>query len=254
MTAQELSERLLAIACAFQTIELLQLRAIWSDTGVWRWETLRKEYRFPPDLIFNARGFYLLLLARLLCSLAVCAVPSGVFLGVLFFSTWAISVRWRGTFNGGSDSMTTQIALALWIARLFESTPWITHACLAYIAVQVTASYFISGCVKFKNADWRNGKELPRILRTPGYDSAPAWILRLFEKHGVALAASLSVIPFELAFPLAWTSPRICLVFIAFAIVFHLACFWLFGLNRFVFAWLAAYPALYSLTHQASKR
>jgi hypothetical protein len=251
MTMQEVSEKFLAIACVFQTIELLQLRPVWSDTGVWRWQTLRKEHSPPLDLLFGARGFQLVLWSRLLCALAICITPPyELLLGVLFLTTWAIAVRWRGTFNGGSDSMTLQVALALWLARLFETIPGVSRACLAYIAVQVTASYFISGYVKLKNPDWRNGKALPLFLRTPGYDSAPAWLRDLFDRHGLAVIASLSVIAFECAFPLAWISPKICLAFVALAAVFHLANFWLFGLNRFVFVWLAAYPALYFWSHR----
>ena len=54
-----------------------------------------------------------------------------------------------------------------------------------------------------------------------------------------------SVIGFECLFPLAWFDPRLCLLLMAAGAGFHLLNSYVFGLNRFLFAWLAAYPALW---------
>ena len=247
------SERLLALAIVLQSVELLQIRNTWSDTGIWRWSTLRKEHlHFPKYLLFSMdailseRGFSCLVWTQLLSSLVVWISPTNsTILGLIFLSTWLISIRWRGTFNGGSDSMTAIIALSLWIAQANVNTPWVVRMCLGYIAVQTTLSYVIAGWVKLRNPTWRSGQALPQFIRTPGYDSPVPWIRNFLDRKIIALFAGWIVIAFECMFPLAWTGPRACLGILALSFVFHLVNYWVFGLNRFVFAWAAAYPALY---------
>jgi hypothetical protein len=248
-----LSERLLAVAIFFQTLEFLLIQKSWSEQGIWRWSTLRQDHiSFPKsvlwffDLTLSSKGFLVLLLLRLAACISVWTLPPHpVVIGILFFSTWLISIRWRGTFNGGSDSMTAIVTLSLWIGRSFSDTPWIVRASLGYIAVQLTASYLIAGWVKLKNPLWRNGTALPVFFNTPGYDSPPEWLRKLLDRPTMTTLAAWSIILFECAFPLAWLSPETCIGILGIAFVFHLMNFWIFGLNRFVFAWLAAYPALY---------
>src|ERR1700759_3857480 len=42
------SERALGLSLLLQTIELLQIRAVMSEQGVWRWSILRAEQRELP--------------------------------------------------------------------------------------------------------------------------------------------------------------------------------------------------------------
>jgi hypothetical protein len=56
--------------------------------------------------------------------------------------------------------------------------------------------------------------------------------------------ASWAVMIFECLFPLALVNTQSCLAFMSVAILFHLSNFYLFGLNRFLLSWAAAYPAL----------
>ena len=53
-----------------------------------------------------------------------------------------------------------------------------------------------------------------------------------------------AVMVFELVFPLALFSQPALFIALGLAMLFHLANAYFFGLNRFVFAWLAAYPSL----------
>ena len=244
------SERLLSLAILFQTIELLQLRPAWADAGVWRWPVLRRESaRF--DFFLNEKHFAALLWIRLVSCVGVWLLyPYALFIGILFFSTWLISIRWRGIFNGGSDSMTALIAFSLWIAQSFSHHSPVIKACFAYIAIQITASYFIAGIVKLKNIEWRSGVALPVFFNTPRYDSPPEWVRKLFEVPTRAKTLSWAVIIFECSFPLSWVSPSFFSAYLCMALGFHLLNFWVFGLNRFFFAWLAGYPALYFWSHR----
>jgi hypothetical protein len=59
-----------------------------------------------------------------------------------------------------------------------------------------------------------------------------------------ARLGSWSVLCFECGFPVALLVPSVTLPWLAVGLLFHVANAYIFGLNRFVFAWLAAYPSL----------
>jgi hypothetical protein len=217
------SERLIAFAIFWQTIELLKLKPIWTDRGVWQWPLIRKDYRHSPriilsilDFFLNEKMFHRILQIRLVISVMIWFMPSSILMGFLFLSTWLISIRWRGIFNGGSDSMTALIAMSLAIAQAFSRHhPFVVKAALAYIAVQLTCSYFLAGFAKLRNSEWREGRALQIFFKTPRYDSPPA-IFRTFAEHRVyRMALAWAAIGYEISFPLAWVSPGFCLIYLS---------------------------------------
>lgn len=152
---------------------------------------------------------------------------------------------WRGPFNGGSDSMTALVLMAVFVWRLGEV--WVPvkfggSLAMGYVGLQVLLSYVIAGLVKLKHSSWRRGEALGQILQTTVYGkmelspvfSIPAvsWLLIFFE---------LSIIG---ALVFAKSNVLYLLMWLSIALVFHLLNAWFLGLNRFVLAWLAAYPAL----------
>ena len=56
--------------------------------------------------------------------------------------------------------------------------------------------------------------------------------------------ASWAVIGFEVLFPLALLNQTLLIAALTCAAAFHIANACLFGLNRFVWFWLAAYPSI----------
>ncbi|HUP58020.1 MAG TPA: hypothetical protein VM598_11250 [Bdellovibrionota bacterium] len=256
MSGIGLSFHLLALAVLIQTAELLAIRRSWSDEGIWRWPVLRREFAnfpswflFPLDALLSERGFHGLLWIRLLGSvIALFSPPNAALLAMFFITTLLIALRWRGTFNGGSDTMTALVSFGLWEAVYFGDTPWLARGGLALIAVALTLSYVVAGAAKLTHSAWREGKALGAFLRIPGYDHPPAWAKRVLEDPVRARRASHAILAFECAFPLAWLHPAICAAFLSVGVIFHLANFAVFGLNRFFFAWLAAYPILLAWT------
>ena len=245
------SERLLSIAVIQQTIELLMIRSTWNDHGIWCWSTLKKEFQSPLySAVFSTNGYTILLALRLLSAALIWFTPCTTLNVFLFLSTWLISIRWRGLFNGGSDSMTVVVSIGLCLARATIDHPAIAKYALSYIALQLTLSYFVAGWVKLKNPEWRSGIAMPVFLKTPRYDSPPELIRSLFANPLRAKVISRLIMMLECSFPLAWWSPNLCLPLLSLALIFHVLNFWIFGLNRFVFAWLAAYPALYFWSQQ----
>jgi hypothetical protein len=245
------TERLTALALLLQTLELLQLRRMWSDAGIWRWSLLAPEHRqlVAPlrwlfALLLPARPFTLLLGLRTLAAVAL-ALGAGHGVAPFLLATQvAICVRFRGTFNGGSDTFSVVLLTALSLSQLLSDSAAAQKAALLYIAVQLTLTYFISGTAKLQHAEWRSGRALAGFI-TSGRYGAPAWLVHLLHGHPRGLVLSWCVLGFECSFPLAWSGPRAGALFIALSLCFHLGTWLLFGLNRFVFAWAAAYPALW---------
>lgn len=210
---------LICVAVGLQSMESLA-------TYSWPWRILKPEI---PKLFFWIRNHKLLHLLRLLLAAIAIYLPNPYVVFGLWLLTWGINVRWRGTFNGASDIFTFHILLA-WLVSLIW--PQWTAAATLYIAVQLILSYFVAGLSKIQNIDWRNGRALSFFLRQAGRDIS----------HWSSLIGSWLIIGFELLFPLSVFAP---MPFVVAGAIFHLCVTYVFGLNRFFFVWLAAYPALF---------
>lgn len=150
-------------------------------------------------------------------------------------------IRFEGPYNGGSDKMLLLALTCLLVARL---VPAQAELALAYLAVQIVLSYFISGWVKLRNADWRSGAALSDVFAVSAYPVSEA-LRRLALRRRLMRSGSWGVIGFEVAFPAVLVLPGVLPIALGVAALFHLANAALFGLNRFVWAWVATYPALF---------
>ena len=104
-------------------------------------------------------------------------------------------------------------------------------------------SYFISGFVKIVNPQWRNGQALEDVFRFSAYPASEK--IRGWAEHSqLPLVMSWAVIVFELLFLFAFLTLPTLIVGLVIAASFHLANACLFGLNRFFWTWLAAYPSI----------
>ncbi|MBK6917841.1 MAG: hypothetical protein IPH07_10615 [Deltaproteobacteria bacterium] len=238
---------LAALVCAVAAIELWSVRHAWRDAGVFRWSTLRIEYDTLPrplrralDQLFDGRGFAWVVRLQLGLALALPWWSHPLPAWGLVATTLACSVRFRGSYNGGSDAMTMVVLLGLAIAR--TRTSW-AELGLAYIAAQLVLSYFIAGVAKLADRRWRDGTALPALLSIPQY-GVPPRARRALTHATVRRAAAGGVLAFECGFPLALVDATACALLATVALAFHVANVALLGLNRFLLAWLAAYPAL----------
>lgn len=238
--------RLLGFSLLIQSIELLRLKVLWGDAGLFSWTLLRRNFhwfRMPLDFLFKEKVFRILILLStlsaasfLLFGLNWLIIYSLIFICLLF-------VRLGGSFNGGSDAMTALVVAACAARMVFPESEKITKFCIWYLALQIVLSYFVAGLVKVKNPDWRSGRALKDILFKSNY-VVPTRVMTLVSKPTVSILACWGILLFECLFPLALMNLHFATVFVGLAAVFHLANFYLLGLNRFVWAWVAAYPAL----------
>lgn len=264
--AIDLSARIIGVTVIVQSLEMLSLRREWTPGALWDWALLRREFAGSPllavlDGILGTPGFNILLGLRAITAVALVLWPHAGLAAFLVFTTIAIAFRWRGTFNGGSDAMTLIVLVGVTVGTAFADfgvgqganvallpgdvaatrSAVGAQAGLAYIAFQAVLSYFIAGVVKLRTRDWRNGSALRTFLNLPGYPVA-AWLRGLSRSAGLMFALSWLLIVFECVFPLVFVWPR---VFLVLGLAFHFGNAIAFGLNRFLLAWAAAYPALW---------
>lgn len=243
------TERLSAFALLLQSVEWLQVRRVFADNGVFRYALLAPEQRaLPLGLALLCRfclpyqSFVALLCLRCAAAAFVLFLGESRVWPFLCVSQILLCVRFRGASNGGSDSMSVVLASALSLPALFGRTPLAIQAALLYIGVQVTLSYVIAGLAKLRQPEWLNGQALRHFVLTSPY-GVPARVRRTLERPAIAAPLGWAVVAFECLFPLAWLDPRVCLAWLACGVMFHAANVLVLGLNRFLWAWLAGYPA-----------
>ncbi len=192
----------------------------------------------------NARGIERLLFAVriVLCLLLLTGFQTPWICLALVLLTLLLLHRFQGPYNGGSDRMGILILCCLCLTNFLPITAF-KELAFGYLALQLILSYFISGWVKIINPDWRNGRALNDVFRFSAYPASES--MRNWANYPrILFAMSWAAILFEIVFPVTLFH-RITLyiaLFIAAGFHFSNACF--FGLNRFFWIWLAAYPSL----------
>ncbi len=251
----ETTLRLVAFSVLLQSFEMLAIRPSWSRSGPWRWAHLRDEFRVFGSIIapvfewtLSERGYRLLLWGQVLAAGGCLLHPKIGWAPLLLTTVLLGAMRWRGAFNGGSDYMTVLVLLALTAAAAIGPEKGALPA-LAYIGIQVLASYFIAGVVKIKAPEWRNGRAL-QVFLASAHEGAPTWVRALSMNRTLCALGGWGVIAFELLAPVVLflsVRPEWVWTILAMAFVFHLANAVIFGLNRFTWAWLAGYPGVVCL-------
>lgn len=164
----------------------------------------------------------------------------------LIWVLWAACLlplwRFQGPYNGGADKMLLLVTTCLALTSIAPGSA-LAEGAMGYLAVQLTLSYFISGWVKIRNVEWRSGRALAEVFAYSIYPvtaNSRGWS----DWPRLLRAVSLAVIIFEVLFPLALVSPLTTALALALAAGFHLSNALFLGLNRFIWAWISAYPAL----------
>jgi hypothetical protein len=159
-----------------------------------------------------------------------------VILGVLILK------QFQGPYNGGSDRM-SYLTLCCLCLIYFAPTLRFKEFILGYLALQLLLSYFISGWFKIVNPNWRNGNVLKDIFLFSNYPVSDN--MRAITSFPTFLnLLAWGVISFELIFPFLVLNRNTLFIGLIIASLFHLSLVFLFGLNRFFWAWLAAYPSV----------
>ena len=220
--AARLTALLMALAFVQQSLEHLTARPA-------------ERALFAPRLILSA------LLALAILAPGLPLSPPWLTAALVFNNLFILNF-FQGPYNGGADRMSLLILLTL-CATLWLPTPAWQERAFGYLALQLILSYAISGWVKIVNPAWRSGRALRDVFLFSAYpagENLRAWSAR----PRLLLIMSWCVMLFELAFPLAFLTRPTLIAALAIAATFHAANACLFGLNRFFWIWLCAYPSL----------
>ncbi|WP_206378269.1 HTTM domain-containing protein [Sneathiella limimaris] len=186
------------------------------------------------------RYLYLLRAILSLC-LLIGVATNWVCLGLFLLGLVSL-YRFQGPFNGGSDRMSYLILTCLTLTKFLPNPVW-QEIAFGYLALQLVLSYFISGWVKVVNPEWRCGRALADVFAYSAYpvsETLRGWR----KKPTLLLCMSWAVIGFELAFPFTLIAKEALYVGLGIAALFHLVNAFLFGLNRFFWIWISAYPSI----------
>jgi hypothetical protein len=212
----------------------------------------------PVESLFRPSAFLAIEAARV-CAAAGLVVThpfSQIFTGcatVLLLSLLCDSYR---NFMGGegSDQMFFVIVATLFLCANSLADDFVRLCGLGFIAGQSVLSYTASGVAKLISPTWRSGAATAGVLSTVGH-GVPALGDLLYRYRWLAISTSWFVILFEVSFVLALFGPRVAIVYCVVGVSFHLAIAYVMGLNLFLIAFPAAYPAVISVaTHLAALR
>jgi hypothetical protein len=251
---------LVALGCITACGEYLSRMELFSAGGVLSWRVIRTDLTETPwmslvrklDPLFEVRGLVMVLTARLIAALAL-LVPqrTGAYycaaLSLVFITGCILSFRCRFG-NDGSDQMLNIVAAGLIPCAAFPGGRWPRDAGLWFIALQSCLAYATSGAAKAVSAVWRSGQALRMILNTASYGNRRL-ARRLQKNPPLSCALSWSVIAFECLFPLCLLAPHpVRLGFFAAGVVFHGTNASVMGLNTFLWAFVATYPVIESVS------
>lgn len=254
IVAIHLVTQLAAAAAVLSSCESLVRLRWFAEGSMMDWEVARLSQSWLTHgpvarglaPVFVVGGLRWLFVARIAVALALVLVPwgrgAGVMTGFLFVTTCALAVRcsWG---HDGADQMMVALFGALALAGLVATATSARWA-LWFIAGQAILAYFVAGASKLAAPSWRDGTALAQVFNTRMYGHRGiASLLARYPR--IAQLASWSVIAFECAYPLVLVAPRpVVYALLAASFSFHLVAATVMGLNTFLWAFVATYPAL----------
>lgn len=250
-TAILLTKTLLCFALLLQAIEIYRLIFNKAFQKIWSFEVLQQDLEqglpLPNFLIrhlFSIKSLKFITLLQIAMSISGFAVSYPFVFVILFVTHLLICIRFRGSFNGGSDMMTFVLLTGV-IISLSSSQAHIQKLGLIYICLHSVYSYFKAGLVKVIQKDWRSGQAIPGFLQRSLYPEMKSLAQWLYAKPRLSFLLSWITLCFELAIPTIFMSRHWAIVYFSCAMIFHYINYLAFGLNRFFWAWLAAWPSIY---------
>ena len=238
------------------SVELLTLKEEFEDGGLFSWDVLRTVSRATlsvgtgrsRQLISHPFFVPAVTGVRALAALILIFVNNNHALSTAcVFAVIAASIvmYWRTPLGlDGSDQMSLITFVAVVIHKLFSRDVHVAQASLWFIAIQGCLSYSVAGIAKVISPVWRSGEAVRRILGTRTYGTSRSASF-VSGRDGVCIALSWLLMLFECTFPLALAFGETgFVVFAVLGIFFHISNAVIMGLNTFVWAFVATYPAI----------
>lgn len=252
---------LVAVGQLIAGAQLIANRRLFEHSGLLAWRHVRRRYelsRLAPISALSFDAAAVIGVALLKCSgaaaLVVCAVwrqPLLYPLVILVAANATLTIR-IPYGHIGADDMGNVILAALLLAAVVD-TPLVQSTCLTFIALESAAAYATAGLSKLTHVGWRDGSFVRELISTAGFGSARAagYVTRsglLSTSLGVAVVTYECLFPSILVAPYEWA-----IAGLAVGALFHAGVAVVMGLNTFVWAFTAAYPALLFVNSQVHR-
>jgi hypothetical protein len=250
-----LVERLASIGVAVSSLELLRYSRPLRPEGIMSWEVARLRHRLfvTPRLenflngIFSYGPTLGLIALRLLAAIVLLTgAAHGSFAALLaaLIALSGIAFSLRCPFGlDGADQLYTLIFSGLALARIVEGE-MAQRIFLGWLAAHVAIAYLTSGVAKLFSKSWRSGTAIPGVFGTIMY-GLPALGRWLKPRDRLCQFIAGSIILGEIALPFCLVTPLpVAFGLLACGVCFHLLAALTMGLNSFLWAFVATYPAL----------
>lgn len=251
-----LVEKLAAFAMLIVSLEYLPVGELLQDGGTMSWAVARLRQAWLTkgrisvalNSLLKYPNVYGVLIARALLAFLVLIGfdhPS-VIVAITLLSLLFLVRSPYG--HDGADQMLLIIFIGLSLRGLAD-TPLTRAMLLWFLAFQACLSYCVAGIAKSSAKGWRDGAYLVAICGTFIYGhTAVARFLR--DRPKFTRVVSRSLIFWECSFPLAMLLPLpAAYAILAAGLIFHLVNAYVMGLNTFLFAFAATYPAILFCLH-----
>lgn len=254
------------IGILIDSAEVLVARQALSPAGLYSWDVLgagrrylvrgplaqplRALFRYPN--VLSLQGVQIVAAVLLLYAWTLPSEPQRVVVAVTALSAGLARLLFymrQQLGLDGADQMLSIVLLSCGFGALFGDTA-AGFAATSYAALQLLLSYLISGIAKAVSPHWRSGRAIVGITGTIGYGHAS--FHRFVAAHQrIAWLLCWSVILFECgATLLVFGGAPGLTVLVLGGLTFHAGIAVVMGLNTFVWAFTATYPAVFLLAEQ----
>lgn len=217
---------------------------------IWSFANLKNELEsglpIPSSwirMLFSDESFQIVVLVQIVSAALLLLFSHWIFVAPLLITHLLICVRFRGTFNGGSDMMKFVILTGA-LLLLVSTEKFIQLLGIYYICIHMILSYFKAGWSKLMVRDWRTGYALPAFLSRSLFLESKRLSGFLVENQKLSQLVSWSVLLFELGIIVILFKPSLTPIYFGIAMAFHFCNYLFLGLNRFFWIWLCGWPAL----------
>ncbi|PAW95019.1 hypothetical protein CKK33_16550 [Mucilaginibacter sp. MD40] len=255
---------LMSIGLFISTAEYLVKIKIFATDGLlsWnvmqiRWENSSKNWLAQTAFKFiNPRGLSAIFVLRCALLIALAFAPVGSLNAWLCLTGLLITVLLSSlvTFYGsdGSDQMTLLIIVTLFLVfcPVGHANPTLLKIGIWFVGLQSCLSYAVAGLAKLFSNEWRRGTAIKDVFNTRTYGSP--WALSLLNNRPwLNKFLCWNVILMETLFPLSLFLPfPLAVCFWIWGFTFHFLTAVIMGLNSFLWAFMATYPAIYFIHTQ----
>lgn len=199
---------------------------------------LRREFRR-----LSSRSFAALVVVDAAVAAALLLRPASVALIAAAIVLQVVVLKRHHMTIDGSDQMMLVVLAACLLGRI-AADPIGVRAAVTFLAAELVLAYLVAGISKTASSYWRTGVAFPIIAQTRMYGH-PLVARLVRDRPVIGRAASYAVFGWESLCFLALTAPRgVVVAMLVIGIGFHVGCAVVMGLNRFVWAFVAGYPAL----------